>query len=140
MDGKQTFAVAVDVGDNLTKITGDVSNLVSVLAGKLGTTSEKVFEFYTRQAYAEGWGTLIACIASIIFLLILLGVVVYLFEHSKEEDAKQGCAVACVFIAIALGCALFVTALNGPTIAGKIYAPQSYAVKAIMADVKGLMK
>lgn len=122
-------SVAVDIGENLTK-------LLEQLAKQVGTTADKVFPWYVQQQVLEGWASL--CVHTA-FLFVGLLMLVLSFRKSDFDNGNRY-----VFVLCAGGVMLFITtlsiALNAVDIVTQINNPHYGAMKAMTGDLARLLK
>ena len=125
--------VTVDVGQNLMEI-------LEVLSTKLGTTTEKIFAIYTKQAQIEGWTMLVACL----FALIAFTITAYFYHKKAEYTDNFGPALnphGLVVILATIGAliALGIFTANFSTCVAKIANPEAYAIYDITRNVSYFM-
>ena len=125
--------VTVDVGQNLLKI-------FEVLSTKLGTTTEKIFAIYTKQAQIEGWTVLVACL----FALIVFTTAAYFYNKKAKYICDWGPdfnfnGIVTMLATLGAIIALAIFTCNFSTCIAKIANPEAYAIGDISRNVGNFM-
>jgi len=123
---------SIDIGDNVTK-------LLTELAGKIGTTADKVFPWYVKQAVIEGW-TFIFAISFVLFIgtaLIVLSWRKATFDHNNGPN-RYGVflIIGIVFVSLAF----IIGVLASTWAAGNILNPEYAAMSTLLGQLQTVGK
>ena len=125
--GTKTIVAGVDIGNNLT-------NLLTKLAEKIGTSVDQVFPWYVTQSVVTGW------IHIIIYLIFLIGSPIVFFKSYKKTDWDDGniYSVLCVGSAVIFFCCLIYTCAGLTSDISMVINPKFNAIQQLLKSLGDL--
>ena len=121
---------SVDVGDNITK-------LIQQFASGIGTTADKIYPYYVKQAYFNGLASLVSFTLFITACSILA---LYNFKRVKDWDNEADHHnVIAVIAAVAGGIAVIIFAGDFNCIVTSIANPEYKGTHMLIEDVSRLI-
>jgi len=130
-DSTNITKIAVDMGDNFTK-------LFQQLANQIGTTVDKIFPWFVKQQIIEGW-----CGLTITTLILIVGFLLLIFNFRKRnfEESRtsyipinfNSCLVIIGWIMFGIGFLAF--SIGSTYWIGKIINPEYAAVQDLIQQL-----
>ena len=140
---KVNVSATVDVGDNAKELLQHggtaVAKIVEQLATTLGTTTEKIFPYYVKQAHLRGLvQTVVWAGFEVLFLFALIiaaAVGGYFHEHKGGDSNETGaCFIAGFIVFVIFGIGIVVGAFNLTDWITLIINPEYNAVSTLMKE------